>query len=166
MTDAEFALIVGRTKKIVLSAVRKHLAARFSSAIDDVVQETYLRGYRHLASGKFREESSLGSWLYTIARNESLRMNGKLSREEEKAEKAARQQLDCIPGTRCREDEFPDLGLLMEKLPLKYRGVMELKASGTPEKEIARRLGIGTGTVKSRFSRGKELLQKLSKEAG
>jgi RNA polymerase sigma-70 factor (ECF subfamily) len=165
MTDIEFAEIVGRTKKVVLSAVRRHLAARFSFAIDDVVQETYLRGYRHLVSGKFREESSLGSWLYAIARNESLRMNGRMAREEEKAEKAARQQLDCVPEPMCREEATVTLDLLMEKLPAKYRGVMELKARGVPEREIARRLRITTGTVKSRFSRGKELLQKLSGEA-
>ena len=87
MTEEEFAAIVGRTKKIVLSAVRKHLAARFSYVIDDVAQETYLRGYRHLAGSWFRNESSIESWLYAIARNESLRMNKKLVREEEKAEK-------------------------------------------------------------------------------
>lgn len=165
MTDIEFAEIVGRTKKIVLSAVRKHLAARFSFAIDDVVQETYLRGYRHLVSGKFREESSLASWLYAIARNESLRMNGKMAREEEKAEKAARQQMESPPDTESREEAAAVLDLLVGRLPAKYRGVMELKAMGVSEKEIARRLRITAGTVKSRFSRGKELLQKISKEA-
>lgn len=165
MTDIEFAEIVGRTKKIVLSAVRRHLAARFSFAIDDVVQETYLRGYRHLVSGKFREESSLGSWLYTIARNESLRMNGRMAREEEKAEKAGRQQMERAPETESREEAAVALDILIEKLPPKYRGVMELKARGLSEKEISLRLRITAGTVKSRFSRGKELMQKLSKEA-
>ncbi|MBN1495966.1 MAG: sigma-70 family RNA polymerase sigma factor [Spirochaetes bacterium] len=164
MTDTEFAAIVGRTKRIVLSAVRKHLAARFSYAIDDVVQETYLRGYRHLAGGLFRNESSVESWLYTIARNESLRMNKKLAREEEKAEKAAARQREAEP-VRFTPEDAALLDGLLARLPEKYRDVMALKSQGMPEEEIALRLGISKGTVKSRFSRGKEMLQRLSGEA-
>lgn len=163
MTESEFAALVGRTKKVVLAAVRKHLAVRFSSAIDDVVQETYLRGYRHLAAGRFREESSLESWLYAIARNESLRMNKKLAREEEKALKAAEERQLTVQEAFV-DEEILNLGLLLERLPDKYRAVMKLKAEGASEKEIARQLNITTGTVKSRFSRGKEMLQKLSGE--
>ncbi len=163
MTEIEFAAIVGRTKKVVLSAVRKHLAVRFSFAIDDVVQETYLRGYRHLTGGRFREESSIESWLYAIARNESFRMNKKLSREEEKAEKAAEEQELSMNGSYLTE-EVISLDLLIDRLPEKYRGVMAMKAQGISEKDIACALGITIGTVKSRFSRGKEMLQKLSGE--
>jgi RNA polymerase sigma-70 factor (ECF subfamily) len=163
MTEIEFAAIVGRTKKIVLSAVRKHLAARFSYAIDDVAQETYLRGYRHLAGGRFRNESSIESWLYAIARNESLRMNKKLAREEEKAEKAA-ERLNEHPHEALSRDDTEYLDRLIDRLPEKYREVMVLKGQGMTEHEIAGRLGIHTGTVKSRFSRGKEMLQKISGE--
>ncbi|OHD64342.1 MAG: hypothetical protein A2176_01775 [Spirochaetes bacterium RBG_13_51_14] len=163
MTETEFAAIVGRTKKIVLAAVRKHLPARFYHAIDDVVQETYLRGYRHLAGGRFRNESTVESWLYAIARNESLRMNKKLAREEEKAERAAGLQMSYATDPGYREDDM-DLGALFDRLPEKFRAVMVLKAQGISEKEIARQLRINTGTVKSRFSRGKELLQKGSGE--
>jgi RNA polymerase sigma-70 factor (ECF subfamily) len=163
MTELEFAAIVGRTKKIVLTAVRKHLAARFSYAIDDVAQETYLRGYRHLAGGRFRNESSIESWLYAIARNESLRMNKKLAREEEKAEKAA-ERLNEHPHEWFSRDDTEYLGRLIDRLPEKYREVMVLKGQGMTEHEIAGRLGINTGTVKSRFSRGKEMLQKISGE--
>jgi RNA polymerase sigma-70 factor, ECF subfamily len=164
MTDIEFAAIVGRTKKIVLSSVRKHLAARFSYAIDDVVQETYLRGYRHLSGGLFRNESSVESWLYAIARNESLRMNKKLGREEDKAERAAERQREEAPAQFSSED-MAFLEVMMGRLPEKYREVMALKAQGMPEDEIARRLSISRGTVKSRFSRGKEMLQRISGEA-
>lgn len=163
MTEVEFAAIVGRTKMIVLSAVRKHLAARFSYAIDDVAQETYLRGYRHLASGWFRNKSSIASWLYAIARNESLRMNKKLMREEEKTEKAA-QQLNENPHEDLLRGNTENLDILIGGLPEKYRNVMTLKIRGKTENEIARQLGINAGTVKSRFARGKEMLQKISGE--
>ncbi|HOT46847.1 MAG TPA: RNA polymerase sigma factor [Spirochaetota bacterium] len=163
MTESEFAAIVGKTKRIVLAAVRKHLAVRFSFAIDDVVQETYLRGYRHLAGGRFREESSIESWLYAIARNESLRMNKKLMREEEKTRKAADERQLAMNTGPVAEDAI-SLELLIGRLPEKYRAVMTLKAQGLSERDIADTLGITTGTVKSRFSRGKEMLQKLSGE--
>jgi RNA polymerase sigma factor, sigma-70 family len=163
MTEVEFAAIVGRTKRIVLSAVRKHLAARFSYAIDDVAQETYLRGYRHLAGGWFRNESSIESWLYAIAKNESRRMNKKLAREEEKAEKAA-EHLNENPHKDLLRDDTEHLDSLIGGLPEKYRDVMTLKVRGRTEHEIASRLGINTGTVKSRFARGKEMLQKNSGE--
>ncbi|MBP6993576.1 MAG: sigma-70 family RNA polymerase sigma factor, partial [Spirochaetes bacterium] len=135
MTEIEFTAIVGRTKKTVLSAVRKHLAARFFHAIDDVVQETYLRGYRHLAGGKFRNESSLETWLYAIARNESLRMNNRLAREEAKAVKEADRWMS-LETERASSDEVISLGLLLERLPAKYREVVTLKSEGYTEQEI------------------------------
>ena len=164
MNESEFAALVGETKKTVLSAVRKHLAARFSHAIDDVVQETYLRGYRHLAAGKFRHESSVSSWLYAIARNESLRMNARLAREEEKGKRAAEEMRDRDPEPDSSGEDRERLLGLVTRLPVKYREVVELKIEGVPELEIAVRLGIREGTVKSRFSRGREILQRLSIE--
>ncbi len=61
MTETEFARIVHATKAVVLSAVEKHLAGRFYHAIDDVVQETYLRAYRSLTSDKFRGDSAIST---------------------------------------------------------------------------------------------------------
>nr|WP_231293371.1 sigma factor [Leptospira sp. serovar Kenya] len=87
MTESEFTEIVSSTREIVLSAIEKNLAERFSYAIDDVAQETYFRAYKALKKDQFRQESKLSTWLYTIARNESLRMNDKLRKEEERAEK-------------------------------------------------------------------------------
>jgi RNA polymerase sigma-70 factor, ECF subfamily len=164
LDELEFASIVGKTKKVVLRSVRKHLAARFSYATDDVVQETYLRGYRHLSLGRFRNESTVESWLYAIARNESLRMNNKLLHEEEKALRSAERQMQQQPGPYFQEEHI-HLRILIDQLPDIYREVMKLKAQGVSEMEIASMLRINEGTVKSRFFRGKELLQKISEEA-
>ncbi len=164
MDELEFARIVGETKQAVLRSVRRHLAARFSHATDDVVQETYLRGYRHLSIDKFRNESTVESWLYAIARNESFRMNKKLMREEEKAMRSAEQQMQNQSNSFLYE-EHVHLGILIDRLPDIYREVMKLKAQGVSEMEIASMLRIHEGTVKSRFFRAKELLQKFSEEA-
>ena len=165
MTEKEFADIVGSTKKIVLSAIEKHLSARFYHSIDDIAQETYLRAYRSMTKNKFRGDSSIGTWLYTIAKNESLRMNRKLAREEEKFKKSILHIENSGEDYRREADDFEDLYNTIDQLPEIYRDVMVLVAGGYSVKQIADRLDIETGTVKSRTSRGKALLQKfLSRE--
>lgn len=160
MDHKEFATIVNRTKAIVLKAVQKHLAAQFYEAIDDVVQETYIRAYKSLVAGKFKSESTLETWLYRIAANESKRMNQKLFRELKKVSRIAVAMDDSM------EVVFDGIEIkkMIEKLPLIYKDVLQLKAQGECEENIAKRLNLPRGTVKSRLSRGKQILYKLLQE--
>ena len=165
MNEEEFAAIINSTKKIVLSAIEKNLYSRFFFAIDDIVQETYLRAYRSLVAKKFRYESELSTWIFTIARNESLRMNQRFLREEEKVKKYT----ESLEKVRLLADDGPDLeaySLLIKTLPQKYRDVIELYEKGFTEKEVASSLQIKAGTVKSRTSRGKEILTRLMNLGG
>jgi RNA polymerase sigma-70 factor, ECF subfamily len=166
MTEKEFADIVGSTKKIVLSAIEKHLSARFYHAIDDIAQESYLRAYTSIIKNKFRGDSKIETWLYSIARNEALRMNDRLAREEEKFKKSVLYS-EGLSRTDDREPEDAEyLYCAIDKLPDTYRSVMELVAKGFTMKQIAAKLDLEVGTVKSRTSRGKEALQKLLLENG
>lgn len=161
MTEREFAEIVNDTKGIVLSAIETHLSNHFSHAIDDVVQETYLRAYRSLVNNTFRDDSKLSTWLYTIAKNECFRMNKKLSREEIKFQKSVEMMR---LGEQRGSEYSTDRELLREliiQLPEKYRSVMELISLGFSEKAIAEKLNLKRGTVKSRASRGREMLQRI-----
>lgn len=168
MDEKKFAEIVRDTKAAVLSSVRSHLAARFYHAIDDVVQETYIRAYRSLAKNIPGENPYIKTWLYTIAKNESLRMNDKLKREEMKFNRSVN-KLDAEmknhnPGIAAdTECGMIDLRKTIKELPEKYRSVIELVAAGYSEKEIAEELNIKTGTVKSRASRGRELLKRMER---
>ncbi|EMY79549.1 putative terminase, ATPase subunit, gpP-like protein [Leptospira weilii serovar Ranarum str. ICFT] len=171
MTESEFTEIVSSTRDTVLSAIEKNLAERFSYAIDDVAQETYFRAYKALKKDQFRKESKLSTWLYVIARNESLRMNDKLRREEERAEKlvnskkeddflAARS--DSNGNSRGNSQEMiGTLRSLLVKIPDKYRKVLEFYLAGYSEKQIAETLGVKRGTVKSRAARGKEMMKRV-----
>jgi RNA polymerase sigma-70 factor (ECF subfamily) len=161
--EADFAAIIEDTKKVVLSAVSRTLPQDYYHAIDDVVQETYLRAYNSLVAGKFREESALTTWLYTIARNESLRMIKKLKREEKKREKAAEKQKVTMAKSIDKEQQ-PDLSPYIADLPEVQRAVMELYLTGHSEKDIAGKLEIAQGTVKSRLSRARESLRTMIKE--
>ena len=168
MTETEFADIINSTKGIVLSAVERHLADRFYHAIDDVVQETYIRAYRGLINDKFKGNSSIGTWIYTIAKNESLRMGQRLLREENKHQKT----FDRLEKTKNQEpfeqneinDDILDLYDSIKKLPEKYRQVMELVYRGHSVQQIANMLQLKSGTVKSRTSRGRDILKKLLTE--
>jgi RNA polymerase sigma-70 factor (ECF subfamily) len=169
MDEKKFARIVRETKGIVLSSVRNHLAGRFHHSIDDVVQETYLRAYRRLCRPGMNDDLTLNSWLYTIARNESYRMNERLKREETKFKNSAIKISDDMEKSNSKEAEIERTGLMdlkniIKELPQKYRSVIELAALGYSEKEIADRLDIKKGTVKSRASRGREMMQKIYKK--
>lgn len=156
MNADDFTLIVRSTKKIVLSAIGKTLAERFHHAIDDVAQETYIRAYKGLVKNSFRADSSIETWLYAIARNESLRMNKKLMREEEKAVRSA------LHAEHDNTRAVPDTAQLHEginALPEKYGNVLKMMAAGLRVNEISAKLGIRPGTVKSRASRGKKIIQ-------
>lgn len=157
MNEREFAEIVKRTKRTVLSAIEKNMSPQFYHAIDDVAQETYIRAYNGLVKNSFRGDSAIETWLYTIARNESLRMNQKLTREEEKARKISE-------STKLIQFQKPDSGdsdyLLghLTLLPEKYRSVLTLSSQGFNINDISKKLGIRPGTVKSRASRGKKII--------
>lgn len=169
MNPEAFASIVEETKGIVLKAVRKTLFSEYYYAIDDVVQETYIRAYRSLVKNKFREESKLSSWLYTIARNESVRMNEKLKGGERRREKYAERHIEYLESSNVEsiEDKLEKDNLIekinqaVRRLPEKYEDVIDLYIKGFNEKEIANFLSISPGTVKSRMHRGKEKLKEI-----
>lgn len=152
ISEDEFAEIVRQTKKTVLTAVSRNLHPSLSRCIDDVVQETYFRAYKSLSAGKFKGDSTIETWIYTIARNESLRMN----------EKNRRIFLPDFEITGESSDyELGSLESALQSLPEKYREVISLRMEGYSEEEISEKLNISTGTVKSRAFRGREILGKL-----
>ncbi len=167
MNDKEFSGIVNSTKAVVLSAIKKNLAEQYYHSIDDVVQETYLRAYRSLIKNAFRGDSSMGTWLYSIARNESLRMMKKLNREEIKLKKKAEKIAESIEEASLRESNDDnikriDLDRIINALPEKYSSVMRLISLGFSEKQIAGELSLKKGTVKSRVSRAKSIMQRIA----
>jgi RNA polymerase sigma-70 factor, ECF subfamily len=161
MTESDFTEIINSSKGIVLSAISRHLSENYYMVIDDVVQETYLRAYKSIMKNGFRGDSAINTWLYTIAKNESLRMNEKLNREEKKFSKSVEQYVPEMEEQNAVKENIDELYGNIRKLPPVYMDVMKLAAEGYSEKEIALKLKIKQGTVKSRVSRGKEMLKKI-----
>lgn len=164
MNSDDFSNIVKNTKKVVLSAIHKSLAERFLYAIDDVVQETYIKAYKSLSNGKFRGESELSTYLYKIARNESLKANKSLEKEERKLEKLKNEPL--------QNSDYKSI-FSMERImkligimPDPYAEVLQRQIQGKSFGEISVELGISGGTVKSRAFRGREFIRKNYPKGG
>jgi len=143
---------------------------------EEVVQDTFLRAYRAL--GAFRGESSLETWLHRIALNLARNkyqwnhrrgggLNVSLSVPEEPDGDPGRETEQDVPDRRMEPDlvlEHEEIGKNIMKalngLPDNLRETMLLRhVNDMPYDEIARKLDCKVGTVKSRLSRGREMLR-------
>lgn len=159
MNEQEFAQIVHRTKATVLAAIARHLPPEYRHAIDDIAQETYLRAYRSLVKNRYAEKGHMSAWLYQIAKNETLRMIKRLGWHERIDETAM-----ATDDSHAGNEKTGEFITLVRRLPEKYSRVVELVLSGHSEQEISEMLNIPIGTVKSRKSRGKDMLYKILKK--
>ena len=145
-----------------------------SSDAEDLVQETYLKGYREFSS--FKEGTNLRAWLFRILTNSFINNYRKKQRgfEEEDFDEVddlyLHRRLGSIQNStlgmsaedmlfeRLTEDEIKDA---VENLPTQYREVVLLAdVQGFSYKEIAEILEVPDGTVMSRLHRGRAKLQK------
>jgi len=168
MTEKEFTKFVNDTKSVVLGAIQKYLNAEYASSIDDVVQEIYLRAYKALSAKKFRSDSAISTWLYTIAKNECFRFNEKMAKEranvEEMTPETPEPYKNDEPGWAKETTLY--FKELIKNLPDKYREVIELDILGYRDKQIAQMLNISAGTVKSRNSRARDMIRQLAAQDG
>jgi len=144
---------------------------------EEVVQDTFLRAYRALHA--FRGESSLETWLHRItvnlARNKfqwNHRRGGGLnvslsSGSGEASDDPGAEAEHDVPDRRMEPDlvlEHDEIGKNIMKalnsLPDNLRETMLLRhVNDMPYELIAQKLDCKVGTVKSRLSRGREMLR-------
>jgi len=155
--------LLKRREKWLWNVAKKSI--RDSSLAEEALQEALVSIWKNAHT--FRGESQVSSWMYQIVsracidvlRREQVRAHGSLSEFE---------QLDDIGGTSTFENALVD-GLLIHsallELEVEHREVLILiELEGHSVQEASERLGIPTGTVKSRAARGREALKlKLTK---
>lgn len=159
MTGLDLTAVIEQTKRTVLGAIRKHLPAELHGSVEDVAQETYLRYYLAYRWKEPLDGDSLHKWLYTAARNEA--------RKAARTQRRAGFSLLRFWQTKTAEAEPEEetetqTDRLVAGLPEKYREPTVLRLSGLDQAQIARRLRIAPGTVKSRLSRARELMRRMA----
>jgi RNA polymerase sigma-70 factor (ECF subfamily) len=147
---------------------------RNAADAEDLVQETYLKGYRSYAS--FTEGTNLRAWLFRIMTNTFINSYRAKQRRPTETELGDYEDLylyknlatvQNAAANRSAEDSLmailPDdeVKQALEDLPDNFRlPVILADVEGFSYKEIAEMLDIPIGTVMSRLHRGRRAMQK------
>jgi RNA polymerase sigma-70 factor (ECF subfamily) len=130
----------------------------------EIVQETFLRLYRHL--GANGDRSNLRAWIYRVARN--LARNHQASAQSRLSAPMDGVSADLLPA----QDDSPESQLLsrererrvrraMERLSDAQRECLLLRAQGMRYREIAAVLNLSVSTVGENIQRGLDRLRNL-----
>ena len=139
---------------------------------EDLVQETYLKAYRHYR--RFEEGTNFKAWLFRIMKNTFINGYRKKKLQPAKVDfEEIEGGLESLvlpdgretaldPEARFLESEMDDgVQKAMAELPRDYRIVVLLAdLEGFAYKEVAAILEIPVGTVMSRLYRGRRLLER------
>lgn len=130
----------------------------------DVLQESLIKIYTHIADFNYRGKGSLRAWMTRIVVNECIQW---LRRDKASPFVPL---TDNLPEE--ADDEPPDMGSVsaddiveaIQQLPEGYRAVFNLYVvEGKSHKEIARMLGIKPDSSASQLHRAKNMLAKILK---
>lgn len=147
---------------------------------EDLVQETYLKGYR--AYERFEAGTNLRAWLFRILTNSYINTYRKKQRRPQQSDLEDVQDLylyrrlggqELSELGRSAEDQLFDsitdstITDALDELPEQYRtAVLLADVEGFAYKEIAEVLDVPIGTVMSRLHRGRKKLQEQLYEFG
>lgn len=129
-----------------------------SDEADDLFQETLLKALHRY--GYYRNDKNFNGWLYTIMHNTFI--NNKCKRKEFSSE-----TLPEFYGGIYFDDkpDYRELITLVMSMPQEYSHPLMLYADGYKYHEIALKLGLSIGTVKSRIHTARtRLKEKLCQE--
>ncbi len=133
---------------------------------DDLLQETFLKAFEHI--DRFKGESSLYTWLFRIATNETLQWL-------ERKRRRAAVDLDGVTeqlGERLKADSYFDgeevhrlLHAAIAQLPPRQQAVFVLRYfDGLKYEEMAEILQLSVGALKASFYHAKAKIEKFVKQ--
>lgn len=126
----------------------------------DLAQETFIIVWQQLP--KFRNESSIGTWIFRIASNNCLR-------QIEKEKKFAKTDLPINLEEKKQESMEPQIQMLYQfisELPETDRIIISLELEEVKQAEIAHIVGLSESNIRVKIHRIKEKLTQKFKENG
>jgi RNA polymerase sigma-70 factor (ECF subfamily) len=130
-------------------------------AADDLVQDCLTRAFGKLHL--WQRETDLRAWLFTILHNQYINHVRRTAREGTAIGLSEREPLLARAPQQGSRLELRDLERAIAKLPRTQRLVILLVGlEGMSYGEVAAALGVPVGTIRSRLSRGREALRRLT----
>jgi RNA polymerase sigma-70 factor (ECF subfamily) len=145
------------------SGALRPIIARYvpDSEVDDVEQKTLIAVQRSI--GSFQGRSRCMTWLHSVGVNTALAHQRTLSRRRELPQDSMANEDDDDDGRFSSVVAGRmDLDAAALSLPTEQRQVMALWNEGFSYEEIATRVGVPVGTVRSRISRARDRLRDLT----
>lgn len=156
-----FNVLVNRYKNRLFNTLIRMLDS--AEAVEDILQETFIRVHQHRMSFDFRY--AVSTWVYTIALN--------LARNELRRRKRINfvDIADFSNRLEAPEEKIDNSSKIkqvveksVKKLPQKYRQAFILRDfDNLSYEEIAQILSVPLGTVKSRVNRARNMLRNMLK---
>ncbi|MBO5250385.1 MAG: RNA polymerase sigma factor [Bacteroidaceae bacterium] len=134
---------------------------------DDLLQETSLKALDN--EDKYTPDTNFKGWMYTIMRNIFINNYRKTVRDQtfvDQTDNLYHLNLPQDSGFESTEGNYDlkEIRRIVNSLPKEYRVPFSMYVSGFKYREIAERLGLPIGTVKSRIFFTRQRLQKDLKD--
>jgi len=155
--DRRFGIQLAQ-QAISLRAYARRLTGGGADA-DDLLQDTMLRCW--VARHRFEPDTNMAAWARTVMRNSFLSDRRRDRFRADLPDDALDRLLSVAPN---QDDAvaLTDLDWALGELPPDQRDAVLLAGEGVSIEESAVRLSVAEGTIKSRISRGRERLRKLT----
>jgi RNA polymerase sigma-70 factor (ECF subfamily) len=129
--------------------------------IEEVVQETFLKLFRHLCAGG--EETNLRGWVFRVAHNVAANERRRRRRMEPQDTEVLSGHVAVDPSSGPEHlvlegEKRKQLQRALNRLPEAQRACIHLRAEGLKYREIAQVLGIGVTTVADHLKHALEQL--------
>ncbi len=172
-SEQDFDALVNRYAPEVYRLARG--ITRGSQDAEDVVQETFLRAFRHLDSFA-PSKATFKTWLLTIARNQSINVFGSLKRRtlrflsesdiDERGTQCSDNPFSCVEkdaeSLLAMKQEYSRVEQALEGLPERQRTAMLLKAQHDMSyDQIAQVMNSSVSSVESLIFRGRKRLLEI-----
>ena len=132
----------------------------YSPDAEDITQNVFITSLIHY--NQLKNPEKLGKWIYSIAKNTARTFRVSNFRYRNTFIPLDDESWNSF---RCDAEKLLELRenvSLIKKMPPWKRDVLLMLIQGFEEGEISAALGIPTGTVKSRISRGRKLLENMA----